>query len=473
MRGERRGVYLRFVFCSLFFSRDISLFGSEKVNRCLSSRWFSSKKRRDSPSSWLVDETEASLSVDRRRIDDSLSLGGSSMIRRRTSLSLGGCPRSLNLSLSVGLLDGEGPLSPCGSSRIERFDDVSRWLSSTATELSAGGSPRRRLGSLSFALRDLFRYTSCGKRAEEALSNNGLQYQNSFLFLLNTIQLTLFSAFILLYLLIFFYPFPFPDMDSTPYAHTTNFVELLNSQQDTVFHLVEDSVDPNSSHVPVFGSQSTEASNLGVDKPSERRERRTWSPADDLVLISAWLNMSKDPLVASESVKENDAEVDDGTIRPPGVKAAKARGKKMPMVEKSEFQTMCTIKQEDLAVKERLGKMKLLDSLIAKQEPLADEEAALKKKLILDESVKENDAEVDDGTIRPPGVKAAKARGKKMPMVEKSEFQTMCTIKQEDLAVKERLGKMKLLDSLIAKQEPLADEEAALKKKLILELMSN
>ncbi|KAF2560970.1 hypothetical protein F2Q70_00015439 [Brassica cretica] len=159
MRGERRGVYLRFVFCSFSFSRDISLFGSEKANRCLSSQWFSSKKRRDSPSPWLVDEMEASLSVDRRRIDDSLSLGGSSMIRRRTSLSLGGCPQSLNISLSVGLLDGEGPLSPCGSSRIERFDTVSQWLSSTATDLSC--------------------YTSCGKRAEEASSNNGLQYQNS------------------------------------------------------------------------------------------------------------------------------------------------------------------------------------------------------------------------------------------------------------------------------------------------------
>ncbi|KAF3490243.1 hypothetical protein F2Q69_00055973 [Brassica cretica] len=89
------------------------------------------------------------------------------------------------------------------------------------------------------------------------------------------------------------------------------------------------------------------------------------------------------------------------------------------------------------------------------------------------ESVKDNDAEVDDGTNRPPGVKAAKARGKKKPMVEKSEFQTMCTIKQEDLVVKERLGKMKLLDSLIAKEEPLDDEEAALKKKFFLELMSN
>ncbi|CAF1931577.1 unnamed protein product [Brassica oleracea var. botrytis] len=101
----------------------------------------------------LLEETaRLPLSVARRR-NGSLSLRGSSTNRRfsfswwllddtTTDLSLGGCPRALNLSLSVGLLDGEGPLSPCGSSRIERFDDVSRWLSSTATVLSAGGSPR-------------------------------------------------------------------------------------------------------------------------------------------------------------------------------------------------------------------------------------------------------------------------------------------------------------------------------------------
>ena len=39
--------------------------------------------------------------------------------------------------------------------------------------------------------------------------------------------------------------------------------------------------------------------------------------------------------------------------------------------------------------------------------------------------------------------------------------------------MKEKLSKIKLLDSLIAKQEPLADYEEALKKKLINELMSN
>jgi len=59
-------------------------------------------------------------------------------------------------------------------------------------------------------------------------------------------------------------------------------------------------------------------------------------------------------------------------------------------------------------------------------------------------------------TTRP---KAAKASGKKT-MVEGKDldaFETMWSIKQQDLKIKERLSKMKILDSLIAKQEPLAD----------------
>uniref|UniRef100_A0A0D3BQU3 No apical meristem-associated C-terminal domain-containing protein n=2 Tax=Brassica TaxID=3705 RepID=A0A0D3BQU3_BRAOL len=81
----------------------------------------------------------------------------------------------------------------------------------------------------------------------------------------------------------------------------------------------------------------------------------------------------------------------------------------------------------------------------------------------------------DEGSTRPMGVKAAKARGKK-PMgdaKDMSQFQTTWTIKQQDLAPKENISKMRLLDTLIAKQDPLADYEEALKKKLINELMSN
>ncbi|KAF8108123.1 hypothetical protein N665_0114s0016 [Sinapis alba] len=71
-------------------------------------------------------------------------------------------------------------------------------------------------------------------------------------------------------------------MDSTPFPPTANFVELLNSQQDSVFRLIEGSVEPNSS------------------KGKERKERKTWTQSDDVVLISAWLNTSKDPLIGNE-----------------------------------------------------------------------------------------------------------------------------------------------------------------------------
>ena len=47
----------------------------------------------------------------------------------------------------------------------------------------------------------------------------------------------------------------------------------------------------------------------------------------------------------------------------------------------------------------------------------------------------------------------------------------MWNIKMQDLTMKEKLSKMKLLQSLLAKTEPLAEYEEALKKKLITELL--
>uniref|UniRef100_A0A0D3D334 No apical meristem-associated C-terminal domain-containing protein n=1 Tax=Brassica oleracea var. oleracea TaxID=109376 RepID=A0A0D3D334_BRAOL len=40
----------------------------------------------------------------------------------------------------------------------------------------------------------------------------------------------------------------------------------------------------------------TEDSNFAEDTPAERRERRKWTPIDDVVLNSLWLNTSKDPV---------------------------------------------------------------------------------------------------------------------------------------------------------------------------------
>ncbi|KAG2334904.1 hypothetical protein Bca4012_000065 [Brassica carinata] len=96
----------------------------------------------------------------------------------------------------------------------------------------------------------------------------------------------------------------------------------------------------------------------------------------------------------------------------------------------------------------------------------------------------------DDPTKRPPGVKAAKGVCSKKSIAEDqalAQFETMCSIKEKDLAVKEkdlairekdlavkeRVSKMSLLDSLISKKETLSQAEEALKQKLLTEMLNN
>jgi len=52
------------------------------------------------------------------------------------------------------------------------------------------------------------------------------------------------------------------------------------------------------------------------------------------------------------------------------------------------------------------------------------------------------------------------------------ELRQMWEIKANDLAMKDKLSKTKLLDSLLAKTEPLSELEVALKNKLITEMLS-
>ena len=103
-------------------------------------------------------------------------------------------------------------------------------------------------------------------------------------------------------------------MDSTnPDGQSSNFVDLLNSQQDSFLPEQSPTSIPScpcasishggelrSSQLHVFSTQCTEPSSFCEDSPTERRERNKWTVTDDLVLISAWLNTSKDPVVGNE-----------------------------------------------------------------------------------------------------------------------------------------------------------------------------
>ncbi|KAF3586807.1 hypothetical protein F2Q69_00026740 [Brassica cretica] len=66
-------------------------------------------------------------------------------------------------------------------------------------------------------------------------------------------------------------------------------------------------------------------------------------------------------LASSKATEADSADDDEVTNRPTGVKAAKTRSKKTMVDRKelSEFQTMWSIKKQDLTLEERMSKMKV------------------------------------------------------------------------------------------------------------------
>ncbi|XP_024013925.1 glutathione S-transferase T3-like [Eutrema salsugineum] len=81
-----------------------------------------------------------------------------------------------------------------------------------------------------------------------------------------------------------------------PNGSSQGFVNLLTSQQEQTLCFSQ-SVDLGSSQVPIFATQLFSHPSHAAD---ERKERRKWSPVEDVVLISAWLNTSKDPIISNE-----------------------------------------------------------------------------------------------------------------------------------------------------------------------------
>ena len=285
-------------------------------------------------------------------------------------------------------------------------------------------------------------------------------------------------------------------MDFNPFQDNSKFVDLLCSQQNVVFGNVPDCVEIPSSQ----------------DTPAKGKERRAWTPTDDLVLISSWLNTSKDPLVGNEQksaafwtriaayfstspklagcekreaaqCKHRWQKINDLVCKFCGAYEAATREKTSGQNENDVLKAAHEIffnnhnKKFTLehAWKEFRNDQKWCDVATAKKD------GNCKRRKCEDgshmgssQAIGTETGEEDQVSKRPMGVKAAKARGKRMMVEEKDleEFHSMWRIKREDLAAKERLTKMRLLNSLIAKKE-LAEYEEELKKKLINELLSN
>lgn len=87
------------------------------------------------------------------------------------------------------------------------------------------------------------------------------------------------------------------------------YISLSNFPYDSFYPNVTSQIPSFTSqptHAPThpqilsFGSETGHAQTQPEMSPSERRQKRLWSEPDDLVLISGWLNTSKDVIVGND-----------------------------------------------------------------------------------------------------------------------------------------------------------------------------
>ena len=299
-------------------------------------------------------------------------------------------------------------------------------------------------------------------------------------------------------------------MDSTnQYTQPFNFVDLLHSQQDSVpfpYEGFSEGGDLGSSQLPVFSTQATETLSFCEDSTTQRRERKKWSPSDDVV------NTSKDPVVgneqkagafwkriadyfaASQKVERGGAreaiqckqrwqKMNDLVCKFCGAYAAATRQKTSGQSEDDVVKMAHVIFYNDHKIKfnlhhawEELKNDQKWCALASSKIDGPQSSSAKKRKC--EDGGEEASSQATTGgdhpTKRPPGVKAAKRVGGKRAVGDPlgvSGFEGMWSIKEKDLAANERPKKMGLLESLINKKEPLSQFEEALKDKLITEIL--
>ncbi|XP_048604583.1 glutathione S-transferase T3-like [Brassica napus] len=232
----------------------------------------------------------------------------------------------------------------------------------------------------------------------------------------------------------------------------------------------EDSVHVSSSQVPFYGTPRSEDPHLG-ETSAERKERRTWMPIDDQVLISAWLNTSKDPVVGNEQrsrafwqriavyfaaspkigasertesshCKQRWHKINDQVGKFCGAFEAASRertsGQNDNDVLKQAHEIFFNNHKKKFTLehawKELRNYQKWCDLSSSKTESVG-------KRRKLDDSAQSSTSHASESmTDRPPSVKSAKANGKKRKAEERlSEYAGMWSIKKEDMAIKERL----------------------------------
>ncbi|WZZ14578.1 glutathione S-transferase T3-like [Brassica napus] len=295
-----------------------------------------------------------------------------------------------------------------------------------------------------------------------------------------------------------------PRNPMNPYSDSSSYLRLLHSQQPSVVHenfpyesFHATSVNLGASEVPPFSSQQTEPPSQPVVTPVERRERKKWTPADDEVLISAWLNTSKDAVVANDQnartfwkrVGEYYAashHARNGDDRPH--LHCKQRWHKINEQVNKFCASYASAERQQASGQSETDVLKLAhDIFYADHETKFTLEHAWcvlrfeqkwlnlntpkptgsSKRKTGDGEPEASGSEAGDHDKRPEGVKAAKARRNNSKGKGVDDAKTIWEFKKEDLLMKERLSRLAILDTLLARKEPLSEAEEVVKNKLL------
>ncbi|XP_013617725.1 PREDICTED: glutathione S-transferase T3-like [Brassica oleracea var. oleracea] len=272
-----------------------------------------------------------------------------------------------------------------------------------------------------------------------------------------------------------------------PFSNGCSFQNLLNSQQpNNSFSFVtrEPSVEISSSDAFVFGTPWSEDLNDDERTVSDCKARRKWSPTEDTVLISAWLNTSKDPVVGNEQkaisfwkriaayvasssklvgmqkreashCKQRWGKINEGVCKFVGCYEAATKQKFSGLSENDVLKMAHAIffnDNNDRFALEHAWLERRHDQKWCGASATKDKVSSKRRKLN-DQCAQSSTYVAGEDEARPVGVKAAKAKGesKATNSEEAAEMQSMWEIREKDFVLKEKLNKQKLIDSLIAK----------------------
>ncbi|KAL0740908.1 hypothetical protein Bca4012_082421 [Brassica carinata] len=281
-------------------------------------------------------------------------------------------------------------------------------------------------------------------------------------------------------------------------TQSSGYVGLMNLQEGIV-NFPYESYHP-SVHFPPFSSQQTDSTPLSQDTPVDRKERRKWSPADDEVLISAWLNTSKDAVVGTDQnkgtfwkrvgeyyaasphgqkngekrdhlhCKKRWQRINDLTNKFCGSFAAAERQISSGQSDTDVLKMAHDIFFSDHTIKFNLEHawcvLRYEQKWLSLNIPKPNAKPCSKRKNV-ETGSQPSPTHVSDNEARPEGVKAAKSKRNAGKEKSVADYTAIWEMKKEDLASKERLSKLAILDTLLAKKEPLSEVEEVVKNKLL------